>query len=203
MKNLKIFASLAIALFASVPLRAVQMPFDEEHFPDEGVRTWLESVSGAVSNGMVETDKVTTLPNAAYARTIVDFSCAKYFTNLKGTLSFGYNTWTKLEKLDISGLTGVTALNNGLTGNSYSGTAYRMDTMKELVADGCTGLTSVIFPLCKNLEYASFQGCTALSTFWMYGKKLGTLDNYNYKLKALDISASDKLTMCGCRATRR
>ena len=194
MTKLQFFAAIALAAIMALPCKAVQIPLDEEHFPDENVRAWLSSLSGAVTNGMVETDKVTSLPGTAYALKIVDFSCAKYFTKLSGKLSFSYSTWTKLEKLDISGLTLVTQLDNALTGNSYQGTNYKMLSMKSLKADGCTGLTTVIFPLCPNLEYASFQGCTAISKFWMYGKKLGSYDAFNSGITALDLSASENLS---------
>ena len=196
MTKLQFFAAIALAAIMALPCKAVQIPLDEEHFPDENVRAWLSSLSGAVTNGMVETDKVTSLPGTAYALKIVDFSCAKYFTKLDGTLSFSYSTWTKLEKVDISGLTKVTAIDNGLTKtiDNYGGTNYKMLSMKSIIADGCTGLTSVKFGVCPNVEYASFQGCTALSTFYLYGKKLGSYDAFNKKLTALDLSASNQLS---------
>lgn len=192
MNKLKLAVVLLLAAMTALPSKAEKIPFDEEHFPDAAVRTWLQGISGAVSNGMVETDKVTSLP--ASPGSIVDFSCAKYFTKLSGTLTFSYSYWTKLEKLDISGLTGVTTLSNGFTGNSYQGNAHHMPQMKSVIADGCTGLTTVTFPLCENLEYASFDGCSNISKFWMYGKKLYSIEAYNTKLERLDLSASDKLS---------
>lgn len=182
------------------------LPVNEEYFPDAVVRQWLdERCPSALStvDGVkyVETDKVTDVTslityqpnqNNAYFRSVVDLRCLRYFTKLEGILTFNYNFADKLKYIDVSGLKGVTEISNAIDNNGTTNTAGKMDSLIEVLADGCENLKTFKFNNCQNLERVSVKDCPALTAFYC-GKNSYYSAKDNTKLHVIDLRDSPNL----------
>lgn len=185
-----------------------QIPFTEAYFPDAVVRQWLTTVfPGAIADGMIETDKVTKVTELFkdYASNpyndVEDLRCLRYFTNLNSGKTFSivipYSNFKKLKYIDVSGLTNLTSISNGIK-NTTSGTktnSLMTAPLQEVIADGCTGLTEFNINNCVTLERVSVKDCTALTTFicGCNDYAVTTKEVTNTKLQSIDLSDSPNI----------
>lgn len=190
---------LLVGLFGSLSVSAKLLPYDEEHFPDPVIRQWLQTrFPNAISNGKIETDKVTTV-NATpkdllydYAsnpyKNVEDLRCLRYFTKLTGDIIIAHGNFSKVKYIDVSGLN-ITSIKNGLKNNAYTTSA---DICKapivEIIADSCQQLTEFVFNNCPTLERVSIKDCPKLTSF--YCGMTSQCKTKNTVLKTLDLTGS-------------
>lgn len=202
--------AMTVILTAGISTMSANLiPFTEEYFPDATVRKWIQEkkssaikISTEVNPGgqCIDTDLITDLSGLIkgagytdYSYDLEDLSCLRYFTKLSGSLSFGYNTFPKLKKINISGLTGITEITNGLK-SSNSGTGYIMKGLEEVIADGCTGLTTLNLYNCQSLKTVSIRGCNALTSVAIGFNQTLANGKYNTQpFNAIDLSGATKL----------
>lgn len=178
-----------------------QLPFDEDYFPDATVRKWLQDLyPAAISNGMVETDKVTSIDALVtlnsgkgwtYVNDVEDLSCLRYFTKASiGTLTLNYNTLKKLKRINVSGLTSITKITNNISFTANTNTrAMNAFPIEEIIADGCVNMTEFVFNNCTTLNKVSVKGCTKLLGFYCgYNNYTTSTANYNKVLTSIDLS---------------
>lgn len=195
--------ALLVGYLGSLSASAKQLPLNQDYFPDPIVRQWLETrFPDAISGGMIETDKVTTIGATKndllydYAsnpyKDVEDLRCLRYFTKLSGTITIPNSTnFSKLKYIDVSGLN-ITAITNGITYNATTtGTAKMNPPVEEIIADSCVKLTTFTFNNCATLARLSIKDCPSLTGF--YCTHNNSKKYSNTLLRTIDLTGSPSL----------
>lgn len=191
--------ALLVGYLGSLSASAKQLPLTQDYFPDPVVRQWLEDkFPAAISGGMIETDKVTTISDLLkdYAsspyKDVEDLRCLRYFTKLSGTITIpNTTTFSKLKYIDVSGLN-ITAITNGIVYNATTTSTTKMNPpVEEIIADSCVKLTTFTFNNCATLARLSIKDCPSLTGF--YCTHNNSKKYSNTLLRTIDLTGSPSL----------